>query len=77
MRWRGLYFWMCLASCPAVVAAETLVVNVSGIKAGKGGVRVGVFNSADEFPDGEYFKGVAVAGDADTMRSRDRNTART
>jgi uncharacterized protein (DUF2141 family) len=68
MKLRGFLIWVFLICCPTTVLAETLVVNVSGVKAGKGDVRVGVFNSADEFPDGKYFKGVAVSGDSETMR---------
>lgn len=55
-----------IASALAVNAA-TLTIKVSGVKAGKGDIRVGVFNSEDEFPNGTYFKGVAVPGTNETV----------
>jgi uncharacterized protein (DUF2141 family) len=57
-----------LAILPAIAAADTLTVNVSGVKPGKGDVRVGIFKGPEEFPEGSYFKGIAVPGDAQTMR---------
>ena len=53
---------------PAVVSAESLIVNVTGVKPGEGDVRVGVFKNAEESPEGTYFKGVAVEGEAKTVR---------
>jgi uncharacterized protein (DUF2141 family) len=68
MKLKGLYLLMCLAFCPTMVIAETLVLNVSGVQVGKGDIRAAVFDSADEFPYGRYIKGISVAGNAETIR---------
>jgi uncharacterized protein (DUF2141 family) len=51
-----------------MAAAQTLVLNVSGIEVGRGDVRIGVFDAAEEFPYGASLKGLAVAGDAKNIR---------
>jgi uncharacterized protein (DUF2141 family) len=68
MKLKGLYLLMCLAFCPTMVIAETLVINFSGVQVGKGNIRAAVFDSADEFPSGKYIKSISVAGDAETIR---------
>ena len=47
---------VCLAVMPCSVFAETLLVTVKGVKAGKGNLRVAVFDEAhrEEFPEGDY-----------------------
>ncbi len=51
-----------LAIMQGSVSAETLVVTVDGIQAGKGNLRVCVFDDAhrEEFPEGECLYGVEV-----------------
>jgi uncharacterized protein (DUF2141 family) len=56
------YVFACLAIIPCVAHADTLLVSVSGVKAGEGNLRVAVFDEAhrDDFPDGEFLLGVVV-----------------
>ena len=56
------YVFACLAIIPCVAHADTLLVTVSDVKAGKGNLRVAVFDEEhrDEFPDGEFLLGVVV-----------------
>jgi uncharacterized protein (DUF2141 family) len=51
-----------LAIIPVAAAAETLQVTVSGIKAGEGNLRIGIFDRAHraKFPEGKYLLGVEV-----------------
>ena len=65
---RKKLFTVLMMTLPALAVADSLVVNVSGIAPGKGDVRIGVFNGPETFPEGTYYKGVAVPGDAETMR---------
>jgi uncharacterized protein (DUF2141 family) len=53
---------------PSLAAADSLIVEVSGITPGKGDVRLGVFQGPEEFPEGNGYRGVAVPGKAETMR---------
>ena len=68
MKFRVHCLWLCLVSLPALATGESLVVNVSGIKAGEGDVRVGVFDAEEAFPNGTGITGVELAADAETMR---------
>ena len=63
------YVCACLAIIPYVAYADTLLVTVNGVKAGEGNLRIAVFDEAhrDEFPDGEYLRGVAVPATGEKM----------
>ncbi len=68
---RKILGYMCvwLAIIPCVAYSNTLLVTVSGVKAGKGNLRVAVFDEAhrDEFPEGEYLRGVEVPATGEEM----------
>ena len=51
---------VCACLISSVASADTLKVTVSGLQAGKGNIRVGVFNESrrDQFPHGNYLFGV-------------------
>jgi uncharacterized protein (DUF2141 family) len=63
------YLCVCLAIIPCLAYADTLLVTVSGVKAGKGNLMVAVFDEAhrDGFPDGEYLLGVEVPATGEEM----------
>ncbi len=68
---RKILGYMCvwLAIIPCIAYANTLLVTVSGVKAGKGNLMVAVFDEThrDEFPDGEYLRGVEVPATGEEM----------
>lgn len=68
MRWRQVLVPLLLLAALSPVNAETLLIAVSGVKAGEGSIRVALFDSADEFPDGEYYKGSVVPADTATVQ---------
>jgi uncharacterized protein (DUF2141 family) len=53
---------VCLAAMPCSLFAETLTVTVTGLKAGKGNLRVAVFDEAHRggFPEGDYAHSATV-----------------
>jgi uncharacterized protein (DUF2141 family) len=59
----------CLALMASSAYADTLQVTVNGIKAGKGTLRVAVFDEAhrDQFAEGQYAYGAEVPATADPM----------
>jgi uncharacterized protein (DUF2141 family) len=59
----------CLAIIPCVAYANTLLVTVTGVKAGQGNLRIAVFDEAhrDEFAEGEYLHGVEVPATKEQM----------
>jgi uncharacterized protein (DUF2141 family) len=61
--------FVCLAIIPWVAFADTFHLTVKGVKAGKGNLRIAVFDEAHrgEFPDGEYLLGVAVPATDEEM----------
>jgi uncharacterized protein (DUF2141 family) len=61
--------FVCLAITPCVAYADTLLVTVSDVEAGKGNLRIAVFDEAhrDDFPDGEYLHGVVVPATDEEM----------
>ena len=63
------YLFACLALLPAITFADTLLVKISGIKAGQGNLRVGVFDEAHrgEFPEGKYLHGAEVPATEEEM----------
>ncbi len=67
-RSRIRYIAIVFAAFYAVFAsAETLSVTVSNVKAGKGNIRVGLFNQANEFPDGKIFGGEVTTSKKDIV----------
>jgi uncharacterized protein (DUF2141 family) len=61
--------FVCLAIIPWTVFADTFHLTVKGVNAGKGNLRIAVFDEAHrgEFPDGEYLHGVAVPATEEEM----------
>jgi uncharacterized protein (DUF2141 family) len=59
----------CLALVASCAHADTLQVTVNGIKAGRGDLRVAVFDKAhkDQFAEGKYLYGAEVPATADPM----------
>jgi len=59
----------CLALIPASAYADTLLVTVSGMKAGQGNLRVAVFDEEhrEEFAEGEHLHSAEVPATAEKM----------
>jgi uncharacterized protein (DUF2141 family) len=59
----------CLAFVASSAYADTLQVTVSGVKAGRGSLRVAVFDEAhrDQFAEGKYFYGTEVPATTEQM----------
>jgi uncharacterized protein (DUF2141 family) len=59
----------CLVLVASSAYAETLQVTVSGIEAGKGNLRIAVFDQAhrDQFAEGKYLSGAEVAAKSGQM----------
>ncbi|MGI9318205.1 MAG: DUF2141 domain-containing protein [bacterium] len=68
MNIRKLCWSISLGLFTVTAVAETLVVNVSGIKPGEGDLRIGLFNTEKSFPYGEWAVGVEVPGTEESMR---------
>lgn len=49
--------------------ADTLTVNVSGVEISKGNIRIGIFNSKDEFPEGNRFQEVFISSKENTVQN--------
>jgi len=62
------YIPLLLIGLPSLVFADTLVVELSGVKPGQGQVRVAVFKSAQGFPEGKHYKGKIDAGLSKTVK---------
>jgi uncharacterized protein (DUF2141 family) len=60
---RTIYLFLCLLFILSGTnsIADTLTLNVTGVTPNQGMVRVGIFNSSQEFPDGKSFLGIVVA----------------
>jgi uncharacterized protein (DUF2141 family) len=67
-RLRG-YLFTSLFLLPAITFADTLLVEITGIKAGQGNLRVAVFDEAhrEEFPEGTYLHGAEVPATEEVM----------
>jgi uncharacterized protein (DUF2141 family) len=68
MKLKKMYIgaYVCLSAI--VGSAATVTIKVSNVQVGKGDVRIGIFNAAEEFPNGTYFKGTAVQSTGTTIQ---------